>query len=149
MAQMTQAMAALKLVLAEIRAKEQQLDTQIKQFEGQMARLPRQTIYGAVPLDLALNAMSEVEERLGHARVMKRHLTSIKERTLQELEALEVVQRVEEARISLSQLKNRINIEGPAGQQVWEQIRELEAYITQYSKQAERAIIMPAKLDLR
>ena len=77
MPQMTQAMAALKLVLAEIRAKEQQLDTQIRQFEGQMTRLSRQTIYGAVSLDLALNAMSEVEERLNHARTMKRHLTSV------------------------------------------------------------------------
>jgi|GEM_PF-3310410 len=48
MVQMTQAMAVLKLVLAEIRAKEQHLDTQIKQFEGQMARLPRQTIIWSV-----------------------------------------------------------------------------------------------------
>jgi ribosomal protein L29 len=149
MVQMTQAMAVLKLVLAEIRAKEQQLDAQVKQFEAQMARLPRQTIYGAVPLDLALNAMSEVEERLNHARTMRRNLASIKERAQRELEALEVVQRVEEAKISLAQLRTRVSAGVLTSQQAWEQVQELEAYIAQYSKLAERAIIMPAEPDFR
>ena len=149
MVQLTQAVAVLKLILAEIRAKEQQLDMQIRQFEGQMARLPRQTTYGGVPLDLGLNAMSEVEERLNHVRTKKRHLVSIKEQAQRELEALEVVQRVEDAKLSIAQLRARINAEGLASQQAWEQIQRLEAYITEYSKQAERSIIMPAETDFR
>ncbi|MBM3924661.1 MAG: hypothetical protein FJ320_01530 [SAR202 cluster bacterium] len=96
---------------------------------------------------MALNAMAEVEERLNHAKTMKRHLTSIKERSQRELEALEVVQRVEEAKISLAQLRTLINSGGQASRQASAQIQELEAYITQYSKQAERAIIMPATPD--
>ena len=65
--QLQQAMAALRLSLAEIRHKEEQLDASIAQFRTQLRRLPRQTIYGRAPLDMALSAMGEVEERLRDA----------------------------------------------------------------------------------
>lgn len=42
MTQMSQAVANLKLNLAETRAREDQLDAMIRQFETQLARIPRQ-----------------------------------------------------------------------------------------------------------
>ena len=77
--------------MADIQAMEEQLDSMIRQFEGQLARLPRQAMYGRAPLDTALNAMAEIEERLGHAQITRRHLLGIKQRAQDELEALEVV----------------------------------------------------------
>ena len=145
MAQMQQAVATLKLNLAEIRAKEDQLDAMVRQFETQLSRLPRQAMYGRAPLDLALNAMGEVEERLRHAQTTREHLLSIQQRAQKELEALEVVQRVEEAKASLSKLKARIGNDEEGDQKAQQQIRRLEEYITEYSKQAERAIITMAQ----
>ena len=71
MTQMSQAVANLKLNLAETRARDDQLDAMIRQFETQLARIPRQTMYGGTPLDLALSAMEEVEERLLHAQTTR------------------------------------------------------------------------------
>ena len=145
MAQMHQAVAMLKLTLAEIRCEEEKLDIVIGQFETQLVRLPRQTMYGRVSLDLALNAMGEVEERLRHAQTNREHLLAIRQRAQKELEALEVVQRVEEARASLSKLKAMMSVDQDGETNTHQQIRRLEEYITQYSKQAERAIITMAE----
>ena len=145
MAQMHQAVAMLKLTLAEIKCEEEKLDIVIRQFETQLVRLPRQAMYGRVSLDLALNAMGEVEERLRHAQTNREHLLSIRQRAQKELEALEVVQRVEEARASLSKLKAMMSVDQNGETNTNQQIRRLEEYITQYSKQAERAIITTAE----
>lgn len=55
LSQLQQAMAVLRLSLAEIQHKEQQLDGQISQFRTQLRRLPRQVIYGRTPLDACKN----------------------------------------------------------------------------------------------
>ena len=60
MTQMSQAVAALKLRLAEMRAKDDQLKVMIRQFQAQLVRIPRQTMYGRIPLDLALGSMQEI-----------------------------------------------------------------------------------------
>ena len=56
-----------------------------------------------------------------------------------ELEALEVVQRVEEARANLAQLRSQGSGD-TLDEDTQAQILQLEEYIAQYSKQAERAI---------
>ena len=61
-------MAALRLSLAEIRHKEEQLDASIAQFRTQLRRLPRQTIYGRAPLDMALSAMERSKSGCGTPR---------------------------------------------------------------------------------
>ena len=52
MSQLQQTMATLRMTLAEIQNKEQQLDALISQFRTQLQRLPRQVIYGSTPLDI-------------------------------------------------------------------------------------------------
>ena len=98
MTQMNQAMAALKLSLAEMRARDDRLKAMIRQFETQLKRIPRQAMYGRAPLNLALGSMAEIEERLRHSQTQRRHLLNIMEQARMELEALVLVQRIESAR---------------------------------------------------
>ena len=138
MTQMNQAMAVLKLSLAEMRARDDQLKAMIRQFETQLKRIPRQAMYGRAPLNLALGSMAEIEERLRHSRTQRRHLLNIMEQARMELEALVLVQRIESAREKLAHLKKQIS--GDMDEDTQDQIIRLEGYIAQYSKQAERAI---------
>lgn len=132
-------MAALRLSLAEIRHKEEQLDAAIAQFRTQLRRLPRQTIYGRAPLDMALSAMGEVEERLRDAEDNRRRLLTVKKAALEELAALESVQQVDEARKALAQLKQQAGRRSPSEADAAE-IRRLEQFIAVHSKRAELTI---------
>ena len=134
--QLEQAMANLRLSLAEMRAKEDQLDALINQFQTQLRRLPRQVVYGQTSLDLSLTAMGEIEERLDDAAATRRRLLAIKDTATQELEALQLLKRVDEARSKLAGLKNGAT----AGEDVETEIRQLESFIAANSRQAEQAI---------
>ena len=143
--QLQQAMAALRLSLANIRHKEEQLDAQIAQFRTQLRRLPRQAIYGRAPLDLALSAMGEIEERLQDAEQTRRRLRVIKKAAQDELAALESVQQVDEARKTLAQLRRATRLQSPApssapSEETAAEIRRLEQFIAQHSKRAEQTI---------
>ncbi len=138
MTQMNRAMAALKLSLAEMRARNDQLKALIRQFETQLKRIPRQAMYGRAPLNLALGSMAEIEERLLHSQTQRRHLLTIMEQARLELEALVLVQRVESAREQLVQLRKQLIDD--TNEDAQSEIIRLETYIAQYSKQAERAI---------
>ncbi|MCI0788624.1 MAG: hypothetical protein J4N88_03490 [Chloroflexi bacterium] len=134
--QLEQAMATLRLGLAEMRNKEDQLDALISQFQTQLRRLPRQVVYGETSLDLSLTAMGEIEERLDDAVANRRRLQAIKDTATQELEALQLLKRVDEARSQLATLKNGTT----AGVDVDSEIRKLEGFIAANSRQAEQAI---------
>ena len=138
MTQMNRAMAALKLSLAEMRARDDQLKALIRQFETQLKRIPRQAMYGRAPLNLALGSMAEIEERLLHSRTQRRHLLTIMEQARLELEALVLVQRIESARKQLVRLRRQLS--NGTDEDAQTEIIRLETYIAQYSKQAERAI---------
>ena len=137
--QLRQAMAALRMSLAEIRHKEETLDTAIAQFRAQLRRLPRQTIYGRTPLDLALSAMGEIEERLQDAEENRRRLLTIKKAATDELAALEAVQQVDAARKQLAQLKQPAG-RPPEAAETAAEIRRLEQFIAQHSRRAEQTI---------
>ena len=137
-------MAALRLSLAEIRHKEEQLDATIAQFRTQLRRLPRQTIYGRAPLDMALSAMGEIEERLADAEENRRRVLVIKQAAQDELAALESVQQVDEARKALAQLKQQQAGRPPSSDgsndDTAAEIRRLEQFIAQHSRRAEQTI---------
>ena len=138
--QLEQAMATLRLGIAEMRAKEEQLDSQINQFQTQLRRLPRQVVYGRTSLELSLTAMGEIEERLEEAVAIRRRLLAIKNTATQELEALQLLQRVDEARSKLASLKKNGLFGRPTGENVGDEIRQLEEFIAANSRQAEQAI---------
>ena len=135
--QLEQAMGTLRLGLAEIRHKESQLDDQISQFETQLRRLPRQVVYGQTTLDLSLNAMGEIEERLEAASANRRRLLEIKKTASQELEALQLLKLVDEARSQLAALKQTAK---PVDEEAHSEIRRLEEFIAASSRQAEQSI---------
>ena len=135
--QLEQAMATLRLGLAEMRNKENQLDQLVNQFQTQLRRLPRQVVYGQGSLDMSLAAMSEIEERLDDAMANRRRLLAIKDTATQELEALQLLKRVDEARSKLASLKRS----GTSGNDdVSDEVRQLENFIAANSRQAAQAI---------
>ena len=135
--QLEQAMATLRLGLAEMRNKEDQLDHLVNQFQIQLRRLPRQVVYGQASLELSLAAMGEIEERLDDAVANRRRLLAIKDTAIQELEALQLLKRVDEARSKLASLKRDGQL---GGEDVQVEIRNLEDFIAANSRQAEQAI---------
>jgi chromosome segregation ATPase len=135
--QLEQAVATLRLGLAEMRNKEDQLDAQISQFQTQLRRLPRQVVYGQTSLDASLTAMGEIEERLEDAVANRRRLLAIKKTASQELEALQLLKRVDEARSQLAAIKTNAT---PDNEDARSEIRRLEEFIAASSRQAEQAI---------
>ncbi len=132
-------MAALRLRLAEIQNKERQLDAMIAQFRTQIRRLPRQAVHGRVSLDASLAAMGEIEERLADAMANRSRLLAIKKTCEEELEALELVKRVDEARRALADLSKRVRKSGTDDDTAAE-MQRLEQFIADHSKRAEWAI---------
>ena len=142
--QLRTTIATLRLSLAEIEDKERQLDSMIAQFKTQLRRLPRQVIYGRTGLDASLAAMGEIEERLADSVATRQRVLTIKKSAVEELRALELVGKVGEARRSLQILKQELGVSvgdsgAPEKIQLAE-IRRLEQYIAEHSKQAELAI---------
>ena len=135
--QLEQAMATLRLGLAEMRNKEDQLDAQISQFQTQLRRLPRQVVYGQTSLDASLTAMGEIEERLEDAVANRRRVLEIKKTASEELEALQLLKSVDEARSQLAALKKNATPDDGAARL---ETRRLEEFIAASSRQAEQAI---------
>lgn len=102
MTQLQHTMASLRMTLAEIQNKEQQLDSMVNQFRSQLRRLPRQVIYAKTALEMDLSSMGEIEERLSGALATRRRLQAIKKSAQQELDALQRIKQVDEARRSLA-----------------------------------------------
>ncbi|MSQ06584.1 MAG: hypothetical protein EXR54_01430 [Dehalococcoidia bacterium] len=139
LSQLQQTMAMLRITLADLQHKERQMDAVVQQFRTQLRRLPRQVIYGKTSLELSLSAMGEVEERLADALANRRRLLVIKKAAREELEALELIKRVDEARSKLQDLRERSTDGAPLAEAIAE-LRSLEQFIAENSKRAEWAI---------
>ena len=137
--QLQKTIGNLRLRLAEMQEKERQLDAMVAQFRTQLKRFPRQVIYGMTSLDASLTAMGEIEERLADAAASQRRLLAIVKTATEELEALELIQRVDAARRSLQELKQRMKHKG-GDQDNLDEARRLEQFIAENSKRAEWAI---------
>ena len=137
--QLQQAMANIRMGLAEIQSKESQLDSMISQFRTQLRRLPSQIVYGQLPLDASLSSMGEIEERLNDTLATRERLLKIKKAATDELTALESVKLVDEAKSNLISLK-KTAITSDTATKTHEEIQRLEQFIAEHSKLAEIAI---------
>ena len=137
--QLQQAMANIRMGLAEILSKASQLDSMISQFRTQLRRLPRQIVYGQLPLDASLSSMGEIEERLNDTLATRERLLKIKKAATDELTALESVKLVDEAKSNLISLK-KTAITSDTATKTHEEIQRLEQFIAEHSKLAEIAI---------
>jgi chromosome segregation ATPase len=134
--EMMKAMSKLRLALASIEAKERELDALRRQFQRQLARTRTHAIYGANSLDASLGIMDEVQERLDDVETRRHHLDSIKERAQEELTALELTNKIEQAKVELKTLKAR----GGDGIEDRHRIEKLEHFIESASLRAAEAI---------
>jgi hypothetical protein len=138
--------AKIRLLLADVTAKEQQYITVRQQFRDQLRRAVEYSVYGDSSLDGTLGLMSEIQQRIAAAEGTLRDLGLIRTRAERELESLQLTKRIEAAKTELRQLVDRqreleqAGTLGPAGEQLGVQIRELRQQINEASEQAARTL---------
>jgi hypothetical protein len=83
--------------------------------------------------------MGEIDERLADALANRRRVLAIKKAAVEEMQALQLVEQLDEARRSLQDLKRRA-AGAEQDQETAAEVRRLEQFIAQNSKRAELAI---------
>lgn len=138
--------AKLRLLLADISAKEQRHGGVHRQFREQLRRAIEYGIYGDNSLDGTLGLMSEIQQRIASAEGTLRDLGLVRARAERELESLQLTKRIEAAKAELQALLERqreLDQEAPGratGAELAEQIRALRQQINEASEQAARTI---------
>jgi hypothetical protein len=138
--------ARLRLLLADVTAKEQQHGLLRQQFQGQLRKAIDYSIYGDGSLDGTLGLMAEIQQRLAATDGTLRDLGLIRARAERELESLQLTRRIEAAKTELKQLVERqrelaaASEGGVADESLGEQIRQLQQQINEASEQAARTL---------
>ena len=135
--EMQKAITGLRLLLAMIRGKEEELEDLARQFKRQLDRAPRHAIHGGNPIEATLSIMGEIQERLDGVVKTRQHLAMVKRQAEDELQALNLTGRIEEAKTELALL--RANPESRTSAES-ERIAELERFIQEASIRAAEAI---------
>ena len=99
--------ARLRLLLADVTAREQQYTTVRQQFRDQLRRAVEYSIYGDSSLDGTLGLMAEIQQRIEAAEGTLRDLALIRARAERELESLQLTKRIEAAKAELQELTAR------------------------------------------
>ena len=137
MPQMQQAISNLRLLLASVRAKDEELEALARQFRRQLERAPRYAIQGGNPLEATLNLMGEIQERLDSVEEQRKHLSAVRRQVETELVALNITEKIAHAKEELAQLRASHD----AGEEVDEgRIAELRRFIEKASLRAGEAI---------
>jgi hypothetical protein len=138
--------ARLRLLLADVTAKEHQYTTVRQQFRDQLRRAVEYSIYGDSSLEGTLGLMSEIQQRITDTEGTLRDLNLIRTRAERELESLTLTRRIEAAKTELKQLMTRQHELEQAGtlgddpEQLGVQIRQLRQQINEASEQAARTL---------
>ena len=136
----------LRLLLADILAKEQQLAAMRQQFRDQLRKAVDYSVYGDGSIDGSLGLMSEVQQRLATVEGTLRDLGLVRARAERELESLQLTKRIEAAKTELNDLlaeQARLEEDGAleaAEQELGSQIRRLRQQINEASEQAARTL---------
>ena len=102
----------LRLLLATIRCKEEELGSRAHRFRRQLDHTTASAIRGG-PLDSSLSMMSEIQERMDDGQRTRSHLDAIKTKAQDEVQALELTGGVEQAKDRLRTLRDSNS--GPKG----------------------------------
>lgn len=138
--------AKLRLLLADVTAKEQQYTAVRQQFRDQLRRAVEYSVYGDSSLDGTLGLMAEIQQRIADAEGTLRDLGLIRARAERELESLTLTRRIEAAKTELKQLVTRqleleqAGVLGADSEQIVIQIRLLRQQINEASEQAARTL---------
>ena len=138
--------ARLRLLLADVAAKEEQYGAMQRQFRDRLRKAIEYSVYGDAPLDGTLGVMNEVQQRIAQADATLRDLKLVRAKAEKELESLQLTKRIEAAKKELQDLLARQSeLEhdgalGQAGQYLGEQIHRLRQQINEASEQAAKTI---------
>ncbi len=137
--------ARLRLLLADLSAREAAADAQRRTCLDQKHKLVTFGMYGDAPLDTVLAMMADVDERLAHAETTARSLAAIRQRAASELESLQLTKGVEDAKRLLHELQERQTGrsgvgDGSAGREIQAEIARLQALINEGSERAAQSI---------
>ncbi|HEX8229372.1 MAG TPA: hypothetical protein VF826_08670 [Chloroflexia bacterium] len=97
----------LRLLLADIQAKQEQLKVIEGQYRAQLAKIVDFVVYRDGDVANALSLMSEVQGKLDEVMQTEGHLGLIADKATLELEVLVLTKRVAEARSQLTELETR------------------------------------------
>jgi hypothetical protein len=97
--------ARLRLLLADITAKQEQFVAMRRQFVEQQARIVSFTVHEDGSVDRALSMMLEIDSRLDAVDRSHRHLEAMRQKAQRELDSLLLTKIVEEARAQINALK--------------------------------------------
>ena len=99
--------ARLRLLLADVTAREAALEEQRRTCREQHNKLISFSLYGDSSLDSVLAMLGDVQERLSHTEATSRALAAIRKRAENELESLQLTKGIEEAKVLLHELQAR------------------------------------------
>ena len=137
MPEMQKVISNLRMLLAEVERKEDEFEALVRQFKRQLERAPRHAVHGGNPVETTLNMMGEIQERLDKVESMQKHLLAMKRQAENELQALSITGKIEEAKRELASLR----ASQASGEDVdQDKIDELERFIEEASAQAGEAI---------
>jgi hypothetical protein len=105
MREMERRIGLLRLLLADVSARERQAREAQEQLRGQLHRIVDFTVRQNTAVGHALSAMAEVEERIAQQDMTLRHLSLLRARAQGELQALLVTRGVADARARLTELE--------------------------------------------
>lgn len=138
--------ARLRLLLADVTAKEQQYTGARHQFRDQLRKAVEFSIYGDSSLETSLGSMAEIQQRITAAEGALRDLGLVRARAERELESLQLTKRIEAAKTELQELIARqrkleqAGTLGTDGEALGIKIRELRQQINEASEQAARTL---------
>jgi hypothetical protein len=142
--------ARLRLLLADVTARERGLEDQRRTFREQHNKLVTFSMYGDSSLDSVLTMLADVQERLTHIEARSESLSAIRKRAEIELESLQLTKGIEEAKVLLQELQARqaapLDAAGalsPA--EIQAEIARLQALINEASERAAQNIERAAR----
>src|SRR5437016_4529102 len=97
--------ARLRLLLADVTARERALEEQRRTFREQQNKLVTFSMYGDSSLDSVLAMLGDVNERVAHIEATGQSLSAIRKRAEIELESLQLTKGIEEAKVLLQELQ--------------------------------------------
>jgi hypothetical protein len=142
--------ARLRLLLADVTARERALEDQRKTFREQHNKLVTFSMYGDSSLDSVLTMLADVQERLSHIEATTQSLGAIRKRAEIELESLQLTKGIEDAKVLLQQLQAKQAAPLDAADaltpaEIQAEIARLQALINEASERAAQNIERAAR----
>lgn len=135
--------ARLRLMLADIAAKEGQLEGLRQQYREQRNKIVGYSLYSETTLETSLGLLGDVAERLRSTEQTLEDLRLIRGKAEAELESLQLTKGVEQAKAELAALQRRMASADecpPDASELSDEIRRLQALINEASDRAARSL---------